>query len=117
MEKMTNVKALAYVLENGSYPADVTEKLEAIKASFEKKSTNRKPTATQEANVAIKDAIKAVLADADKPITIAEIQASDETLKGLTNQKISALLTQMGEKGTGEVVKTLDKKKAYFALA
>jgi len=57
-EKMTNVKALAFVLENvDGLPADVTEKLEKMQASLEKKSANRKPTAVQIANVGIMEAI------------------------------------------------------------
>ena len=48
MEKMTNSKALAFVLANAELPADVREKIENIKASIDKKnSAERKPTATQ----------------------------------------------------------------------
>ena len=32
----------------------------------------------------------------------------------LSNQKISALLRLLGEKGTGQVKKTVDKRKSYF---
>jgi hypothetical protein len=119
MEKMTNVKALEYVVENfaEAMPTEVAEKVEKILDSYRTKSTNRKPTKAQEENVTIKATILDVLREASKPLTITEIQAEDETLAGLTNQKISALLTQLGEKGTGEVVKTMDKKKAYFSVA
>ena len=48
MTKMTNVKAIEFVLTNCNVPADVAEKLTAMKASFEKKSSaERKPTPTQ----------------------------------------------------------------------
>ena len=32
-------------------------------------------------------------------------------------QRVSALLSQMGAKGSGEIVRTEEKGKAYFALA
>lgn len=119
MEKVTNVKALEYVVENfgAEMPTEVAEKVRKILESYKTKSANRKPTKAQEENVTIKATILDVLKNAGKPLTIAEIQAGDETLAGLTNQKVSALLTQLGEKGTGEVVKTMDKKKAYFTVA
>ena len=40
MTKMTNVKALEFVLTNcADLPSEVTEKLTAMKSSFEKKSS------------------------------------------------------------------------------
>ena len=40
MEKMTNVKALSYILTNcADLPKDVKAKVEAMKASFEKKAS------------------------------------------------------------------------------
>jgi predicted negative regulator of RcsB-dependent stress response len=117
MEKMTNVKALEFVLENCELPAEIAEKVTKIADSYRNKSANRKPTANQQANEVIKDAIVAVLGEATKPMTISEIQEADDTLKELSNQRMSALLTQLGAKGTGVVVKTMDKKKAYFSLA
>ena len=46
---------------------------------------------------------------------LTEIQAKSAVLSELSNQRVSALLRQMIE--AGEVVKTTDKKKSYFALA
>ena len=110
MEKMTNVKALAFAIENGEFPTEVTEKLKAIKASFEKKSASKKATKTQEANVGIKDEIVEFLADG-KSYTATEI------MKGIgleSIQKVSALLKQL--KDEGKIVKTMDKKKALFSV-
>ena len=45
-------------------------------------------------------------------LRIAEIQESNEELKGLSNQKISSLLTQLVKAGLVE--RTADKKVAYF---
>ena len=114
MEKMTNVKALTYVLDNvADLPAEVAEKLSAMKASIEKKSANKKATKTQTENIEIKALIKSVLTA--EGATVSEIQTKDATLGSLSNQKISALLRQLVE--SGEVVKTVDKKKSFFSLA
>ena len=64
MEKMTNVKALAYVLENCELTTEVKEKLEKMKIQFEKKnSAEKKPTATQIANEGIKNIILETLSE------------------------------------------------------
>jgi len=117
MEKMTNVKAINYVVENfgADLPADVAEKLAKIKVSFEKKSENRKPTATQKENEGVKEAILAVLNEAEGGLTVTEIQAKDETLGAVSNQKVSALLRQLIE--ANKVEKYTEKKKSYFKVA
>ena len=114
MEKITNVKALAYVLANAELPADVREKVEKMKAQFEKKnSAEKKPTATQVANEGIKAVILETLAD--KSMTITEIQKANSELAELSNQKISALLKQMIAEGS--VKREEIKRKAYFSKA
>ena len=80
-----------------------------------KKSGKSTQTKTQKENADIKTVILEVLGRYTHPVTIAELMGTDE-LCGYTNQKLSALLRQLGENGSGEVVKTMDKKKAYFAL-
>ena len=56
MTKMTYVAALNYVLTSvADLPADVTEKLTALRDQTEKRNTaDRKPTKTQVANEALK---------------------------------------------------------------
>ena len=39
MEKMTNAKALTYAIENGNFPAEVTEKLAKMLEQVQKKSS------------------------------------------------------------------------------
>ena len=82
-------------------------------ALLDRKAANKKATKTQEENVGIKEEIKAVLTS--EGATVSDIQTKSETLKALSNQRVSALLRQLVE--NGEVVKTVDKKKSYFALA
>ena len=114
MEKMTNVKALAYVLENCELTTEVKEKLEKMKVQFEKKnSAEKKPTATQIANEGIKNIILETLSE--KSMTITEMQKSNSELAELSNQKISALLKQMTE--SGSIKREEIKRKAYFSKA
>ena len=114
MEKITNVKALAYVLENCELSAEVKAKLEKMKAQFEKKnSAEKKPTATQVANEGIKNVILETLGE--KSMTITEMQKANSELAELSNQKISALLKQMNENGS--VKREEIKRKAYFSKA
>jgi lipoate-protein ligase A len=82
---------------------------------LEEKSANRKPTANQQENVEFKEVIKAVLEGNEKGLTVSEIMTADEKLVGLTNQRVTALLTQLVK--AEEVVRTVDKKKAYYTLA
>lgn len=79
-----------------------------------RKSSSRGMTATQKANLEVKAVITAVLTDADAPLTVTEMIA-DDRLAMYSNQKISALLRQLVD--AREVVKTIEGKKAKFALA
>lgn len=75
----------------------------------------RKPTKTQLENEGIKTTIMAVLTSADKPITIGEMQKMSAEIAEYSNQKMSALLTQLGKAGV--VTRTEVKGKAHFAIA
>ncbi len=113
MTNMTYAQALEIAI--ATVTDDVArERLEALKAQLAKRGSGKKGmTATQKANVEVKDTIAEVLGELDKAVTVTELIA-DERLAGFTNQKISALLRQMVEGGLVE--KTIDKKKAYFKL-
>ena len=114
MEKTTNVKALAYVLDNYDLPTEIHAKLEKMKVQFEKKnSAEKKPTAIQIANEGIKNLILEVIGNSS--LTITEMQKINGELAELSNQKISALLKQMVENGS--VVREEIKRKAYFKKA
>lgn len=78
---------------------------------LQKKSSNRKPTKTQEENKSLKNEILSVLTD--EGMTVTEIQKSSEILADVSNQKVSALLRQLVE--VGAVEKTTDKKKSLFS--
>ena len=83
-------------------------------ALLDKRAANKTATKTQKENEGIKALILDTLTEIDKPVTISEMQAFSADLAVYTNQKLSALLTQMKAEGT--VVKTVEKKKSYFSV-
>ena len=98
------------VKANPTYVAYLENEL----ALLNKKAQNKKATKTQEQNVSIKATILEVLAIIGSG-TVTDIQNGNEELSALSNQKVSALVRQLVE--SGEVVKTVDKKKSIFSLA
>ena len=111
MEKITNVKALAYVLENCDLTDEVREKVEKMKAQFEKKnSAEKKPTANQVANKGIQDAILEGM-EVGKLYTITDMIKEIPACADLTNQKVSALIRPLINVSIERVE---DKRKAYF---
>ena len=82
---------------------------------LEKKSAKSGQTKTQQENAEILVKIKAELAEVGKAVTITELQAASAEMAQYSNQKLSALLKKLVE--SGEVVKTTEKKKSYFAVA
>ena len=117
MEKMTNLKAVAYVLENCELPADVAEKMEKIKASFEKKSTGeRKPTPTQVTNAILKVAILSYMEEQpERLFSISELIKEVPELEGLSTQKVSPMISALVKEF--KVVRIEEKRKAYFKIA
>ena len=76
-----------------------------------------KPTKTQVANEGIKETILTVLGESETPMKVKDLMA-DERLAGCSTQKLTALLGQLQpETGDGRVVRTVEKKVAYFTLA
>ena len=71
-------------------------------------------TANQKANEEIKTKIVDALVKLGKS-TISELQAGSEEMAEYSNQKLSALLKQLVD--SKQVVRTMDKKKAYFEVA
>lgn len=82
---------------------------------LEKKSSKSGQTKIQKENVEVVAKIENALREVGKAVTITELQTASEEISAYSNQKLSALLKQMVSKGT--VVRTEDKKKAYFSLA
>lgn len=117
-EKMTYAKALSEAIACEGLSPEVREKLEALLAQQVKKSSaEKKPTKVQVANEGVKETIVGALRELGKPVTVSELMGSCEALSPLnvSTQKVSALLTSMVKAGT--IVRTEEKRKAYFALA
>ena len=117
MTKITQKVALSYVVENCELPTEVKAKIESMIASLEKKSAKsgeRKPTKTQIAN----EGFKSIIVDNmehGRLYTITEIAKEMPFGEELSNQRVSALVRQL--KDAGVVVRTEEKRKAYFSLA
>lgn len=98
--------------------AEAIEKLQKMIEQLESKSNApKKPTKVQEANEGVKGVILATLQEIGKPVTITELMASNEELSPtkVSAQKVSSLVTQMVKAGT--LIRTEEKRKAYFSLA
>ena len=118
MTKLTNVKAIEFVIANCTdLPTEVVEKLEKMKASFEKKASGeRKPTATQKANEGLKTAILNYM-EPNVLYSVGQLAKEVPELVeiGATGQKVSALVKQLKEAGL--VKRVEEKRKAFFQLA
>lgn len=113
MEKMTNKKALEFVLslEEVVENVEVCQKLQKMLEQVEKKnSKTAKPSKSDIEKVEIKDSILVAMAHIDEPCQIKDLCA----LLGYSNQKISALVRQLV--ATGVVERVEEKKVAKFHL-
>jgi predicted membrane-bound spermidine synthase len=117
MKKITKRERFESLLTLSQVQADpgmvefINHELELL---AKKNSSEKKPTAQQVANEAIKQAIVDGM-ERDHLYTITEIQKNVPECAELSNQKITALVRQLKEDGL--VVKTEDKRKSYFSLA
>ncbi len=80
-----------------------------------KSNSPKKPTKTQVENDGFKAEIVAYLTDAGAPKTIKELQAEIPSLGGLTNQRITHMLTDLVK--TETLVKEYVKKTPYYSVA
>lgn len=118
--KMTKATAWGIVkgiVEASNHPqtAELVAKIEnELTLLAKKNSAEKKPTAQQVANDSVKQAIIDGM-EHGVPYTITDIIKSVPACAELTNQRVSALMRQL--KDAGVVVRTEDKRKAYFTLA
>jgi hypothetical protein len=109
------VKAIdTYLIEfdDDRFNTDMVSFLQHEIDLLNKKSTSKKPTATQVANEGLKDTIVSVLEA--REMTASEVLNATDEFKGLSNQKISALLKQLVDEG--RVAKSTDGKKSLFSV-
>ena len=88
-----------------------------IEQADKKSDAPRKLTPQQEKNEVVKEGILANM-EVGKRYTISDMLMTFDCFEPTTSpQRVSALLSQLGAKGSGQVVRTEEKGKAYFALA
>lgn len=116
-KKMTYVQALEQAIAVTS--GEVQETLKRMQASLIKKAESRKPTQHQTMNVSHKDAILTFLREeAGKKFRVQELLKFVPALAldpDMNSQRVSALLRAL--KDAGEVVRTEEKRIAYFSIA
>ena len=103
--------ALDDVKVNDSLVAFIKHELELLD---KKNSAEKKPTAQQTENDSIKIAILDNMVEGTK-YTITDIIKTIPQCSDLSNQRVSALIRQLI--ADGQVVRTEEKRKAYFSLA
>lgn len=118
-EKKITVKENFVAIQNFLAEQGKTEWADFIGGRVEildKKSATKSKAATakQAENEVIKGTILDALAEFGKAVNITELKTYGN-LGEYTTPKISALLKQL--KDSGEVVRTLEKKTPYFAIA
>lgn len=120
---MTKSAALDYVLTNCQLPADVAEKLTAMRTQLANRAAApSKPTATQVENATLKMAMLETFATQDRPLTVAEVWENTPALanyctdgKRMSSQRVTALVSQLVKE---KLVERGERKgKAYFSLA
>ena len=100
------------VIDNAEMVAFIDHEIELLN----RKSTSpKKPTKTQMENDAFKAVIVDYLAGADASKTIKELQAEIAELDGLTNQRITHMLTDLVK--AGKLTKEYVKKTPYYSIA
>ena len=121
MENKKMTKATAWtivrsIVENSGHAqsAELVAKIDNELALLAKKnSAEKKPTAQQTANEAVKTAIVEGM-ELNRVYTVTEVIKEIPECAELTNQRVSALLRQL--KDEGKVTRTEDKRKAYFQV-
>lgn len=114
MTKRDHYNALLNLDEVKSNPTLVEFIKHELELLDKKNSADKKPTAQQTANDGIKVAILDYMEEGVK-YTITDIIKTVPDCADLTNQRVSALIRQLI--ADGQVVRTEEKRKAYFSLA
>lgn len=108
---ITYLSAVRFAIENGEFPAEVTEKLTALADQLDKRAhAIRKPTKKQIASAEARDSIPERM-EQGVLYTASDIGKLFGQSSQWASPKLNALVT------AGVLVKTVDKRKSYFSLA
>ena len=100
------------VADNEEMVAFIDHEIELLER---KSNSTKKPTKTQIENDSFKAEIVAYLTEVDTPKTIKELQAEIPSISGLTNQRITHMLTDLVKAET--LTKEYVKKTPYYSVA
>ena len=114
MKKITKKEMFNQILNHLTDESEINFIKHEIELLENKKAGAKKPTPTQVANEHFKEVIVEVLMSSDNPLEIKDIQSKDPRLEILSNQKMSALLTQL--KTNGVIERVTEGKKALFKV-
>ena len=109
-EKFEMLSKLSEVQSNEVLREFIAHEMELLE---KKSSAPKKPTAQQKANASIADAILNGM-EQGRAYTITEIIKEIPECAELTNQRVNAIIRPLLGK---QIVRTEDKRKAYFSLA
>ena len=102
-KKITKRMVLEHILKEYA-----THEIELL----DKKASTKVATKTQKENVELKNIVLSVMTDT--PARLADIQARDERLATLSNQKMTSLLTSLRKEE--KIERVVDKKNSLFKL-
>lgn len=100
------------VIDNEEMVAFIDREIELLNR---KSNAIRKPTKAQIENEQFKADIVSALTVADRPCSIKELFEICDSIKGLTNQRVTHMLTDLVKGAVLE--RTVVKKVPYFAIA
>ena len=113
-EMFTEVIAIVET-SNAENKFELIEKLNHEIGLLNRKSNSvKKPTKTQVENEEFKNEILSFLTEIDRPVRIKEIQEGISSLTGISNQRITHILTAMVKAGTIE--KEYEKRVPYYSV-
>ena len=114
-KKMTKRDYFAQIKANYALTEDevafIDHEIELLSRS---KGGERKPSARQIENASLKEQIVASM-EPNTLYTVTDMLKNFEVCAEMSSQKVSALISQLVAENA--VVKTVDKRKAYFSLA
>lgn len=115
-KKMSYVGALSVVLDGGEITPEVTERLEALKASLVKRASHKQegPTKAQKARFELADKVFDAMVDGES-YGSAEIAGLIPETEGFSSQKVTALMK--GLVADGRVATEKVKGKAVYHIA
>jgi formate dehydrogenase maturation protein FdhE len=114
-KKMTKVEMFSAIREVVSENAEMVAFIDHEIELISKKAASKKPTKVQVENEGFKAEILAYLTEVGKAVTIKEMQSAVECLAGLSNQKMTHLLSALIDEG--KISKEYEKKTPFYSIA